>query len=289
MKGVQLGTKRGTFIGLRSGLKSPPSLGLSGSIIQAPQAETLAWFDQLPLPKPSGTFFVRIDFLIRNLKQFGIWNNLDRFWIFATEQQSHAKVSLVNPNGISSAWPTNISEVNSPKWGRNLGYTFNGSSNYLNSNYNPSSQGVNYKLNNASLGFYSYSNGSGNSNTQTIGSYDGTNLIVLFYESTAALFLNSTSGASVSVSNYQSILSGSRTSSSTANIYQRGSLTTSGSENSSAIPNLNLFIGARNNSGTAALFDPRTLSMAFIGSGNINQALLYNIFQRFALQMGFYV
>src|SRR3954468_19731662 len=90
--GLANGNNSGTFSGTISGLQSPTQ--------KTYEAETIAWVKQLSSPKPSPEYLVAIDTLIMSLKMAGIWDQLDRLWIFATEQRSHAKVTLINPNGI---------------------------------------------------------------------------------------------------------------------------------------------------------------------------------------------
>src|ERR1700722_4642317 len=118
--------------------------------------ETEAWLRQAIQygGKPSWYYIKSIDNFIRQLIFDGNWSLFDRLWLFATEQRQHATISLVNPKGISAPWPTNIMEVN-PQfllWNPLTGYRNGGSGNgistnsYLNTNYNPSTQGVNFKL-----------------------------------------------------------------------------------------------------------------------------------------------
>jgi len=47
--------------------------------------------------RPSEMFIDSLNTFVATLKLNGIWTELDRLWIFATEQEQHAKVSLVNP------------------------------------------------------------------------------------------------------------------------------------------------------------------------------------------------
>src|SRR6185312_965945 len=150
--GTDIGTYKGAFKGLHD---CNPYVF---------QIETMVWRNQLSNPKPSTTYLQRIDTLIRNLKEAGIWSQLDRFWVFATEQQSHAKISLVNPNGINAPWPSGIIENNSPTWTRLKGYTGNGTNMYLNTQYIAKNSGL-VSSGNISYMVYCVSN-----NTETAGS-----------------------------------------------------------------------------------------------------------------------
>lgn len=108
-------------------------------------------------PNPSGQYVGWVNKLIAGLIADGNWYVLDRFWVFATEQQVHAVVSIVNPNGLNQSWSAgsglNVSEVGIA-WHPSSGYQGNGTSTYLNTNYAPSTNGVNIKLDNISIGVF---------------------------------------------------------------------------------------------------------------------------------------
>jgi hypothetical protein len=80
--------------------------------------------------------------LIVDLKADGIWDKLDRLWLFAAEDAPGALTDLV---GLSLATATN-----SPTFTADLGYT-GASTKYIDSNFNPSTAGGNYAQNSASL------------------------------------------------------------------------------------------------------------------------------------------
>ena len=71
-------------------------------------------------------------------------DEFDRLWIHGLNNDVAARTSFVNPSS------TIITAVNSPTFTANQGYQGNGSTSYLNTNYNPSTQGVKYTLSNAS-------------------------------------------------------------------------------------------------------------------------------------------
>jgi hypothetical protein len=86
--------------------------------------------------------------LIEDLKTAGVWDKLDVFYMFAnTGSSGFALINWKNPNGT-----TNASAVGS--------LTFNGSafqgaaSAFINTNYNPTTQAVNFSQNNAGIGVW---------------------------------------------------------------------------------------------------------------------------------------
>ena len=85
--------------------------------------------------------------LVVDLKAGGIWSKLDTFGVFATDGNSDFAL-------IDWIRLTQYTAVNSPTFTADEGFTGNGTSSYINSNFNPASSGVNYTLNNASIFTY---------------------------------------------------------------------------------------------------------------------------------------
>lgn len=88
--------------------------------------------------------------LLKSMKADGSWAKLDVFYVFAVDNNASAFATLnwKNPNSNQSTL------VNSPTFTNNAGFTGNGTSSYIDTNFNPSTQGVNYTLNNASMYFF---------------------------------------------------------------------------------------------------------------------------------------
>jgi hypothetical protein len=93
--------------------------------------------------------------LIAGLKTDGIWAKLDRLWLFAAENTQSALIDLVKAGASSSA----ATAVNSPTFTTDLGYTGNGSSAYINSNFNLTTSAVNFTQNSACV--FGWSNTAG--------------------------------------------------------------------------------------------------------------------------------
>lgn len=79
---------------------------------------------------PDATRKGHIDTLIRSLKSAGVWSKLDLLYIMAAHDAQSARL-----NWVQDAY--NCSEVNSPAFTVNRGYTGNGSSSYLDTGFNP--------------------------------------------------------------------------------------------------------------------------------------------------------
>ena len=81
--------------------------------------------------------------LLLDLKDAGVWDKLDTFAVFATDGSSD--FALIDWKRL-----TQYTAVNSPAFTTNEGFMGNGTSSYIDTNFNPATQGVNYTLDNAS-------------------------------------------------------------------------------------------------------------------------------------------
>jgi hypothetical protein len=85
--------------------------------------------------------------LVLDLKNGGIWSKLDTFGVFATDGDSD--FALIDWIRLSD-----YTAVNSPTFTTNVGFSGNGTSAYVDTNFNPSISGINYTLNDASRIMY---------------------------------------------------------------------------------------------------------------------------------------
>jgi len=80
--------------------------------------------------------------LVIDLKDAGVWSKLDLFYVFATDGDSDfASINWKDPNSHE------ITEVNSPAFTTNLGFSSDGVSSHLDTNFNLSTDGTNYNQN----------------------------------------------------------------------------------------------------------------------------------------------
>ena len=96
---------------------------------------------------PSETQRLKQNQLLIDLKSAGVWSKLDTFANFATD--GSAQFALIDWKRL-----TQYTAVLSPTFTTNKGFTGNGTSSYIDTNFNSSTSGTNYTLNNAS--FYTY-------------------------------------------------------------------------------------------------------------------------------------
>lgn len=245
-------------------------------------ADALAYFAQLT-PSPSVRYQKAINELVKELKAHGNWTKLDRLWIHATEAQQHAKVSLVNP-----ASPQ-LTEFNSPTWTANRGYSGNGSTMYINTNFKPASSGVTYTMNAASLGIYTRVDGiSSSSYPIGVNGAGANDRALIGFLPNIDYRLNSINSTSISNTGTSGFYTAVRTSSTSKSIYRNGSLINTTVDTATNLPSLDIFLLAFNAAGVATLPTTNQLSLSLIG-GAVNPITLSNAVQNFANKIGFQV
>lgn len=96
---------------------------------------------------PSAAQQVLQNQLLVDLKDAGVWSKLDTFAVFATDGNSD--FALIDWKRLSQ-----YTAVNSPTFTTNEGFTGDGSTSYLATNFNAFTSGVNYTASDASFGVY---------------------------------------------------------------------------------------------------------------------------------------
>jgi len=186
--------------------------------------------------------------LLTSLKTDGIWNKLDIFYVFAVDNNASefATINWKNPNALVNL-PTQSTLINSPAFVPNGGFQGDGASSYIDTNYNPATQGVNYTQNNASRYFFLHALGTGRFD----GNVNGNNSI--FLGSSASQRINAganTSTPAISFSGSINPKSIHRTSS-TEVIAYNSTTSQSATQTSAAITSANQFIFRSGASGSA--------------------------------------
>lgn len=107
---------------------------------------------------PDSAQQVKQNTLLLSFKNDNVWAEMDVFYVFANNgSKEFGTLNWKNPSVHQCTL------VNSPTWASNGGFTGNGTSSYIDTNFNPLTHGVKYTLNNAS--FFSWNN------TYTINSF----------------------------------------------------------------------------------------------------------------------
>lgn len=185
---------------------------------------------------PSTARQLLINNLVVTLKNAGIWSLLDFFYIFAAANSQASLVNWKNPGAFSAT------VVNSPTFTVDRGYTFDGATNFVDTNFNPSSASGNYSLNSASFSAWLLTNNFGN----FAGRFDGTNTFVIS-AFTPNVFVrinevNATNPETI-VSTASGLFVGNRSASNALQVYINGSQVFSDTSSSSIIPVGDCLIG----------------------------------------------
>jgi len=243
-------------------------------------------------PLPSGQYVGYINALIAGLIADGNWQILDRMWIFTTEQQQHAWLTIVNPTGLNKAWPGYITEVNmSSRWSTSGYNTDGGASEYLDTGYSPSNNATHYAGSNCSFGFYCATNNTPTG--QLMGCYGGGGnyALILPVSSTGhSVWAANDSTQSTGTNSYSSSIglwaAGRNSSNTHAQKWLNGASPPEiGGYPLNGVPTETMYIGTLNNSGSPLGGANVTIAMAFTGSGSINQLNLYSRINTFLMEI----
>lgn len=190
-----------------------------GVVFDTDYQAVLTYATSLGYTLPSLSQRTKQNQLMLALKAGGIWSKLDTFAVFANDGGSN--FGLIDWKRLSL-----YTAVNSPTFTSNQGFQGNGTSSYIDTNFNPTTQGVNYTLNNASRYIYSRINAANkvydgvvSSTANSITSFDsalhrinqgGNNLSATFAfgGSTGVKSIHRTSSTSVTLYNAKSASSG---------------------------------------------------------------------------------
>lgn len=199
----------------------------------------------------------------------------DTFWFFGFQGIANALTQLHPALPPSSAVP-----VNAPTFTPGVGFTFDGVNQHLDSNYNPSVNGVNYQLDDAQIGVF-ITRQNKNTNGDWFGALDGSDNARLRDQRSVPNIIgriNSQAAENFVVppTNDNSLIIASRTASNISNLFINGTDAAQLASPSVSIPNLNLFIAALNNGGAPSAFKECQISTAITGASiNFNHEAHY--------------
>lgn len=244
-------------------------------------ADMLTYISYFAVP-PTDARKILLNQLFIELKAANIFSELDRLYLFASETQQQGNLSLINPGG-SAASPTS-----SPSWAI-TGYTGDGSSSYVHSNFNPTASGVKYTSNSACMFIYSRNNITENS--ADFGCFDAASQVFLqshwsdnnTYTAINTAVINYITGAGV---NTHGLLSIQRTGATAEAFWLNGVSTYSNTSASVALANIPVFICAVNSASVAIRFSTREYAFWGAGSSAVDQAQLYSIMHNYLVAIG---
>jgi hypothetical protein len=171
--------------------------------------------------------------LVVDLKAGGIWSKLDTFGVFATDGDSD--FALIDWIRLSQ-----YTAVNSPTFTTNQGFTGNGTSSYIDTNFNPSTSGVNYTLNDASRYFFPHAFGG----TYRMEGTTATGVNTMIRGLVNSQRINSTTNTLLTAFDYTAVINPKsihRTSSTSVDLFN-GIVGTTNTQTSTSIFNSNQFV-----------------------------------------------
>lgn len=245
----------------------------------------------MTVPPPPGRLW-QIDQTIRQLKQHGIWQKLDVLWMLAAHNAQAARLNWKSPSQFA------LTAVNSPTFTSDRGYAGNGTTSYLDTGWNPATNGVQYTLNSGGVGVYLNSGtDTGDNAAFAIGSAisggvgETTGLVPRSTTDTLRGRVNNTtsvlfSGVSVTTRYGLSVVDRSGSASTTG--FKNGAGSTADTTASTAVPSASMFLGALNSGGSPILPVNNRIAFAYAGASltAAQHAALYRITQNFLASMG---
>lgn len=218
---------------------------------------------------------------ISYLKFTGQWDLLDCLYKFDVHSKAAALIDWKNPTTRSAT----IVNDHGASFTAYVGLKGNGTNFRVTTNFNPSTNGVNYTLNNASHGLFINSTDILSTKidmSAEVANYSGINTTIFGGNSPVGT-RNAVNNGSDSIDQVSTSMKGwhivKRIASNAYQIRKNGQNTTRVTRTtaSTSVPNLNVNLFCRNiNNTTYSIFSNRTISGCFFGSGTINDSYLVN-------------
>ncbi len=214
---------------------------------------------------------------VKGSKNNSLWNSYD-FIMFHTAPT--ASVALRNLKNPSDTLGTNVSSM---AWDF-YGLQGNGSSSYLNTNFNPSTDASNITATNCAFGVYQRTSTAETSkaafglrNGSSVGLFLNTQNSTNVYQASLWSSL-STIGTSTDGSGLQYVY---RSDNTIFNVGRNGSQQTTSAKASSGFVNGNIYVGSSNNNGTAANFSANQYALSFAVKGDIDFTIFTTLVNNF--------
>jgi len=200
-----------------------------------------------------------INSLVADLKTYNLWTKFNALYPFVGGTATTHKYNLVNPADTDAAFRLNF--VGGWTHSTN-GAQPNGTNGYANTFLNASTV-----LSSTSVHISAYSRTLTVGSVVELGCFNGTNFVHLRTAANAVIGSTSSILSYTTTTDARGFWIGTKRADADREGYRNGvSQVTNTTSDSAAFPNLNLFIGARNDSGTAGVFSAKQLALASIGS-----------------------
>ena len=209
-----------------------------------------------------------------------IWNTCVETWVangeWATKDIIYNYAAHTNDNGEALInWKTpgtfDATAFNAPTFTADEGFT-GASTKYIDCNWNPAVNGVNYTLNSASFGVYIRTDPTPTATQNEIGAHEtASGAALIFYARHSTLgyigMINDLTNDVVANADARGLYIESRTASNVKKGYKNKVAIQNVATVSIAVPSADLYVLARNTDGSPGEYTDRQLSMAFAGAG----------------------
>jgi len=248
----------------------------SGPLIMEGSAFAEALFEAMTTP-PSPTRQALITNTINLLVINGLWNKLDLFYMLAAENEQAARLNWKTPGSFT------LTATNSPSFVTDRGFAGNGTTSYLDTNWNPLTQGVAFTLNSASFGCWVRNTSA--SSVFELGAIAGAGLRLSTRTAggTIQALINDLTGHQVVMASAIGLTVGSRPDASNIVIYKNGAIVSAPGEVDSVSVGTVAYFSRNVNT-----YSPRQIAFGFWGAGlsaNENSEL-YKIINAYMLAVG---
>lgn len=218
--------------------------------------------------------------LIDGLVADGVWTLIDMLHIYAADIAANALVNLKSSSFAAT-------EVNSPSFTADQGYTGNGTTSYVSTGFAPSTGGGSFTQNSGCWGLWSRTSASSDNGSGTFSGGEATGVTLILCSATGpkALLGRCNTGGTDDVTSANVVTNGigfrtvNRSSSSALQFYAEGSSVGTGSQTSTALCTLTLRVG-----GTTGALDTRQYAAAVI-SGSLDATKSSALYTRLATYM----
>lgn len=205
-----------------------------------------------------------IDNFVRDLIDDGIWAKLDFLYILAAHAENSSLLNWINPGTFDAT------NVHVTAYEVDRGYTGDGANDYLNSNYNPNTDAINYLQDDASMGVYVRTDVA--ENNCDIGGYSTIPTIsAQIFSRLAADGISTRINDAADLTPVNTDSRGffivTRTRANARRIYKNKISIGNDTQVSVGRPNIDIFILARNSNGSDGNHSIKQVSAAFAGSG----------------------
>lgn len=259
-------------------------LGAQISASSAYDADAASYFARAGVT--DATAKAQISAFAKGLKNLGLWNSTV-CWLLKSSQNAGTGTTAYSFGGLGTY---NGTLINGPTWATN-GIVFDGTNDYINSNFNPSSAGLN--AGSHFLGVVALANPTSAGYSQLIGNEigvnfdDGTGLARVGSTQLAYYFVGNEIGMTDPTVQTLIGMSGSQRKNSTeVQFIRNGQEITTSTATLGRFANNNYFIGAGNSNGTPNYFSATTLAFAFVFSTSLSTGNLSSIYTLYKTTLG---